>query len=86
MTSSCATLRTLAAQGTADEYARAEGLSSVHVHFATERVGPSKVEIKDKDFPELGRIRFRFDRRNWARVRELIDALNAPHRAGSHPA
>ena len=51
-----------------------------------ERVGPSKVEVKDNDFPDLGRIRFRFDRRNWARVRELIDALNAPHRVGSHPA
>jgi uncharacterized protein (TIGR00730 family) len=51
-----------------------------------ERVGPSKVEIKDKDFPELERIRFRFDRRNWARVRELIDALNAPYRNRSAPA
>jgi uncharacterized protein (TIGR00730 family) len=48
-----------------------------------ERVGPSKVETKDKDFPELDRIRFRFDRRNWARVRELIDALNAPYRTRS---
>ena len=36
--------------------------------------------------PSSTASRFRFDRRNWARLRELIDALNAPYRAGSHPA
>ena len=38
------------------------------------------VEIADGDFAELDRAAFRFDRRNWARLRELIDALNRPYR------
>jgi uncharacterized protein (TIGR00730 family) len=67
-----------------------EALNDVFAPIVTqgkiERVGPSKVEVKDNDFPDLGRVRFRFDRRNWARVRELIDALNAPHRTRPHPA
>ncbi len=34
-------------------------------------------EQRDDDHVDLDRIRFRFDRRNWARLRMLIDALNA---------
>jgi uncharacterized protein (TIGR00730 family) len=34
-------------------------------------------ERRDDDHVDLDRIRFRFDRRNWARLRMLIDALNA---------
>ncbi len=45
-----------------------------------ETTGATKIEIRDKDFPELDRVTFRFDRRRWARLRELIDALNAPYR------
>jgi uncharacterized protein (TIGR00730 family) len=45
-----------------------------------ERTGPTKIEIRDKDFPDLDRITFRFDRRSWARLRELIDLLNRPYR------
>ena len=45
-----------------------------------ERIGATKIEIRDKDFPELDRVTFRFDRRSWARLRELIDALNRPYR------
>ena len=43
-------------------------------------IGPTKVEIADGDFPDLDRLKFRFDRRHWARLRLLIDALNEPHR------
>jgi uncharacterized protein (TIGR00730 family) len=46
-----------------------------------EVIGPTKVEADDGDFPALERIRFRFDRRGWARLRLLIDALNEPYRA-----
>jgi uncharacterized protein (TIGR00730 family) len=38
----------------------------------------SKREIKDHDVPDLPRLRFRFDRHNYARLRELIDRLNRP--------
>jgi uncharacterized protein (TIGR00730 family) len=46
-----------------------------------EVIGPTKVESDDGDFPDLDRIRFRFDRRGWARLRVLIDAINEPYRA-----
>jgi uncharacterized protein (TIGR00730 family) len=40
----------------------------------------SKAELADNDVPELARLRFRFDRHGWARLRTLIDRLNG--RAG----
>jgi hypothetical protein len=43
-----------------------------------EAVQASSAEIADHDHVELARIRFRFDRTHWARLRELIDALNHP--------
>ncbi len=46
-----------------------------------ERAVATAREIADDDVPELPRVRLRFDRRSWARLRELIDALNAPWRA-----
>lgn len=65
-----------------------EQLAALNVTFADivakgqiETSGPTKIETRDKDFPELDRITFRFDRRHWARLRELIDALNLPHRS-----
>jgi uncharacterized protein (TIGR00730 family) len=74
----------------APEGAQLDALNDVFATIVTrgkiEKVGPSKVEIKDKDFPELERLRFRFDRRNWARIRELIDAVNEPYRSRSGPA
>ena len=36
----------------------------------------SRAEIADDDHLDLERLAFRFDRRNWARLRELIDRLN----------
>jgi uncharacterized protein (TIGR00730 family) len=62
-----------------------EVFAPIVVRGEIERVGPTKVEINDRDFPELDRVKLRFDRRNWARVRALIDALNAPYRERSAP-
>ncbi len=38
--------------------------------------GPTPREERDGDELHLDRVRFRFDRYHWARVRRLIDALN----------
>jgi uncharacterized protein (TIGR00730 family) len=38
---------------------------------------PSKREIADDDVPDLDRLRFRFDRFSYARLRMLINRLNA---------
>jgi hypothetical protein len=57
-----------------------EVFADIVVRDKIERIGPTKVEIKDRDFPELDRVAFRFDRRSWARLRVLIDALNHPYR------
>ncbi len=54
--------------------------ADIVVKGSIETIGATKVEADDKDFPELDRISFRFDRRSWARLRELIDALNRPYR------
>jgi hypothetical protein len=43
---------------------------------AIEVVEASKREIADNDVPELPRLRFRFDRYSYARLRQLIDAIN----------
>ena len=53
-----------------------------------EAAQPSPAEIADHDHVELARIRFRFDRTHWARLRKLIDALNNPSAAdvASRPA
>ena len=41
------------------------------------RTVPSKAEVAEHDVPDLARIDFRFDRRSHARLRELINVLNA---------
>jgi len=41
-----------------------------------ERAEPARPEVVDNDAVDLPRLRFRFDRRSYARLRELIDALN----------
>jgi uncharacterized protein (TIGR00730 family) len=38
----------------------------------------SKAEIGDDDLPEMPRLRMRFDRRSYSRLRVLIDRLNEP--------
>jgi uncharacterized protein (TIGR00730 family) len=41
-----------------------------------ESAAASKAEIADGDVPELARLRMRFDRRSYSRLRALIDRLN----------
>ncbi len=54
--------------------------ADIVVRGQMETIGATPVELADKDFPELDRVTFRFNRRSWARLRLLIDALNAPYR------
>jgi len=37
----------------------------------------SKAEIADRDVPDLARLKMRFDRHSYSRLRELINRLNA---------
>jgi uncharacterized protein (TIGR00730 family) len=48
-----------------------------------ERSDATPREIEEGDVPELPRVRLRFDRRSWSRLRQLIDALNDPWRGRS---
>jgi hypothetical protein len=43
-----------------------------------EPAAASKAEIADDDVPDLARLRMRFDRRSYSRLRALIDRLNEP--------
>src|SRR5207248_8437049 len=65
-----------------------EGLNEDFADIVTtgriEPAQPSSAEIADHDHVELARIRLRFDRTHWARLRKLIDALNHP--AATHGA
>jgi hypothetical protein len=49
-------------------------LASGHI----EPAATSNAEIGDDDVPDLARLRMRFDRRSYSRLRELIDVLNEP--------
>jgi uncharacterized protein (TIGR00730 family) len=42
-----------------------------------ERVEASAAEVRDRDHVDLPRLRLRFDRRSYARLRRLVDAINA---------
>lgn len=50
--------------------------ADIVVRGEIEKIGPTPAEITDDDHVELERIAFRFDRKNWARIRELINRLN----------
>jgi uncharacterized protein (TIGR00730 family) len=50
--------------------------ADIVVSGAIEAVGASKAEISDNDVPELARLRMRFNRHGYARLRMLIDRLN----------
>jgi uncharacterized protein (TIGR00730 family) len=43
---------------------------------AIEPCEPSKGEVSDNDVPKLARLRLRFDRRSYSRLRQLINRLN----------
>jgi uncharacterized protein (TIGR00730 family) len=53
-----------------------EQFADIIVRGRIEPAEASKREIADNDVPDLPRLRFRFDRFNYARLRMLIDALN----------
>jgi len=60
-----------------------EALERLNVDFADivedgsiERIKATDSEIRDDDHVDLHRIAFRFDRHGYARIRQLIDALN----------
>ena len=60
-----------------------EELAAIAVDFADiivrgvyEVITATPAEVADADHVDLARLGFRFDRRNWARLRELIDRLN----------
>jgi hypothetical protein len=42
-----------------------------------EEIEPTQSEVDDDDHPELIRIGFRFDRRHFSRLRQMIDVINA---------
>ncbi len=46
------------------------------------KIGPTPAEIASDDFVDLARLRFRFDRRQFGRLRCLIDRLNTTERPG----
>ncbi|MEM7092894.1 MAG: TIGR00730 family Rossman fold protein [Actinomycetota bacterium] len=50
--------------------------ADIVVRGRIERTEASSVEVRDRDEVALDRIAFEFDRRSYARLRELIDALN----------
>jgi uncharacterized protein (TIGR00730 family) len=51
--------------------------SDIIVAGGIEHVPPSAPEIADNDHVDLPRVAFMFDRTHWARLRQLIDALNS---------
>ena len=48
------------------------------------KTGPTPAEIASDDFVDLARLRFRFDRRQFGRLRCLIDRLNGTVRLGAN--
>ena len=53
-----------------------EEFADIVVRGEIEPAEASKAEVADDDVPDLARLRFRFDRRGYARLRALIDRLN----------
>lgn len=46
------------------------------VRGTIERIDATKIEIADNDHPDLPRLRFRFDRHGYARLRAMINVIN----------
>jgi len=53
-----------------------EQFADIIVSGGLERIDATPVEQADDDHLDLERVALRFDRHGWARLRELIDALN----------
>jgi uncharacterized protein (TIGR00730 family) len=52
--------------------------SDIFVNSSIERTTATKAEIDDNDLLEKPRLAFQFARRDFGRLRQLIDALNTP--------
>ncbi len=53
-----------------------EDFADIVARDRIESADASRAEVAEGDLPELPRIRFRFDRHSYARLRQLIDCLN----------
>ena len=53
------------------------GAADLIVSGTIERVGPASSEIEDDDVVDLPRVAFQFDKVSYARLRQLIDAVNS---------
>jgi len=53
-----------------------EEFADIVVEGSIERVEPNQAEIEDEDALDMARITFYFDRRQFGRLRQLIDRLN----------
>ncbi|HTX20781.1 MAG TPA: LOG family protein [Candidatus Aquilonibacter sp.] len=53
-----------------------EDFSDIIVRGKIQIIKPTPEEVEDNDNLELARIAFQFDRRNYGRLRQLIDVLN----------
>jgi len=51
--------------------------SDICLNSSIERITATKAEIDDKDLPDKPRLAFQFARRDFGRLRQLIDAINA---------
>lgn len=51
--------------------------SDICLNSSIERIPATKAEIDDKDLPDKPRLAFQFARRDFGRLRQLIDAINA---------
>ena len=48
------------------------------------KIGPTAAEVASNDFVDLARLTFRFDRRQFGRLRCLVDRLNGTERPGAN--
>lgn len=51
--------------------------SDICLNSSLERITATKAEIDDNDLPDKPRLAFQFARRDFGRLRQLIDAINA---------
>lgn len=53
-----------------------EDFSDIIVDGKIKLIEPTPEELEDNDFPDLPRIAFKFNRKNYGRLRQLIDRIN----------
>ena len=54
-----------------------EDFSDINTGAPIKRIEPTPEEVEDDDQVDLPRIAFNFNRRDYARLRQLIDVLNS---------